>query len=148
MTSYTYNPLVGKTSEIDPSGKAVNYQYDAFSRPQLVLDQDKNIVSDNAYQYATQPSVIRVFATNNTQYPYTPSIIPFTIDAQNFQFPQSNTAGQQLVGYIVAGTHTFLFPCTTSTNPSTIHYTITGPGVTCGAPLTYSISQDIYVTAY
>lgn len=55
MTTYTYNPLVGKTSETDPSGRATTYQYDGFGRLNLVLDDDGNILQKYCYSYAGQP---------------------------------------------------------------------------------------------
>lgn len=51
MTSYTYNPLVGKTSETDPSGQSIIYQYDGLNRVQTVLDQNSNILKEYDYEY-------------------------------------------------------------------------------------------------
>ena len=55
MTTYTYAPLVGKTGEIDPSGRATTYQYDGFGRLNLVRDDDGNILKKYCYSYAGQP---------------------------------------------------------------------------------------------
>ena len=49
MTSYTYNPIVGKTSETDPSGRSTIYQYDGLNRLQTVLDQDNNVLKTYTY---------------------------------------------------------------------------------------------------
>jgi YD repeat-containing protein len=51
MTTYTYNPLVGKTSEIDPAGRATTYEYDFLGRLLRVRDQDGNILKQYDYQY-------------------------------------------------------------------------------------------------
>lgn len=51
MTTYTYNPLVGKTSETDPSGKSVIYQYDGLGLLQTVRDQDNNILRQYEQKY-------------------------------------------------------------------------------------------------
>lgn len=51
MSTYTYSPLVGMTSETDPSGKAIVYQYDLFQRLKTVRDQDNNILKHYDYQY-------------------------------------------------------------------------------------------------
>lgn len=51
MTTYTYNPLVGKTSEMDPSGRSVVYQYDGLNRLMTVRDQDNNILKQYDYEY-------------------------------------------------------------------------------------------------
>ena len=49
MTSYTYNPIVGMTSQTDPSGRSVIYQYDGLNRLQTVLDQDNNVLKTYTY---------------------------------------------------------------------------------------------------
>ncbi|GGB06519.1 RHS repeat protein [Puia dinghuensis] len=51
MTTYTYSPLVGKTSETDPSGKTLTYEYDGLGRLLHVRDQDGNILKQYDYQY-------------------------------------------------------------------------------------------------
>lgn len=56
MSTYTYNPLVGKTSEAAPNGKTIFYQYDGLNRLQTVLDQDLNIIKTMDYKYQALPS--------------------------------------------------------------------------------------------
>lgn len=51
VTSYTYIPLIGVTSITDPDNRTNSYQYDAFSRLQLIKDQDNNVVKKIDYQY-------------------------------------------------------------------------------------------------
>jgi YD repeat-containing protein len=53
MTTYTYSPLVGTTSKIDPSGKSGTLEYDGLGRLSLTRDQDRNIIKQYAYQYQT-----------------------------------------------------------------------------------------------
>jgi len=64
MTTLTYDPLVGKTSETDPAGKSTIYQYDGLNRLQTILDQDKNVVKQYDYEYQQLP----VPVTNMVQY--------------------------------------------------------------------------------
>lgn len=51
MNTYTYTPLVGITSQSDPTNKINYYEYDAFGRLQLIRDQDNNIVKTFEYKY-------------------------------------------------------------------------------------------------
>lgn len=49
--TYTYAPLVGITSETDPSGKTTYYEYDEFKRLKAVKDADNNIQKTYDYKY-------------------------------------------------------------------------------------------------
>lgn len=51
MYSYTTEPLVGITSEMDPSLRCTFYEYDSAGRLITVRDADKNILSATSYQY-------------------------------------------------------------------------------------------------
>lgn len=51
MTTYTYNPLMGMTSETDPNGKTTFFEYDKFQRLRLLRDQDGNIIKTYEYKY-------------------------------------------------------------------------------------------------
>jgi YD repeat-containing protein len=54
MSSFTYNPLFGITSQTDPSGKTNTYEYDNLGRLSLVRDQDGNVVKKVCYSYSGQ----------------------------------------------------------------------------------------------
>ena len=54
MTTYTYEPLVGMTSQTDPSGRTTYYDYDSFQRLEGIKDQDGNILKAFCYNYAGQ----------------------------------------------------------------------------------------------
>ncbi len=49
--SYTYDPLVGKTSETDPNGKIITYHYDSFNRLETVRDHDNMVIKHYDYNY-------------------------------------------------------------------------------------------------
>ena len=54
LNTYTYNPLVGITSETNPNGLSKYYEYDRFSRLILIQDHDNNILKKICYNYAGQ----------------------------------------------------------------------------------------------
>lgn len=51
MSTYTYNPLVGMTSQTDPKGLTTYFEYDGLQRLKHVKDQNRNIVKSNDYHY-------------------------------------------------------------------------------------------------
>ena len=52
ITTYTYKPLAGITSETDPSGRTIFYEYDNFGRLKRVKDEQGNILKEYRYHYA------------------------------------------------------------------------------------------------
>ncbi|GGA92009.1 hypothetical protein GCM10011511_14260 [Puia dinghuensis] len=51
MTTYTYDPLIGMTSQTDAGNRVTYYEYDGLARLKRVRDQDYNIVKTLDYQY-------------------------------------------------------------------------------------------------
>ncbi len=49
--TYTYDPLIGITSQQDIRGRNTFYHYDQLQRLVLVKDQEGNIITENQYQY-------------------------------------------------------------------------------------------------
>jgi hypothetical protein len=53
MTTYTYEPLVGITSQSDASDKITYYTYDGLGRLHMIQDQYGNILKRYDYEYQT-----------------------------------------------------------------------------------------------
>lgn len=54
INTYTYRSLYGITSETNPSGQTVIYEYDGFGRLQYLRDQFRNIIKVIRYSYRQQ----------------------------------------------------------------------------------------------
>ena len=54
VTTYTYKPLIGPTSQTDINNRSTYYEYDAFGRLVLIRDNDKNILKKFCYNYRGQ----------------------------------------------------------------------------------------------
>lgn len=50
MTTYTYDPLIGTTSQCDISSRITYYKYDGWGRLKTILDQDRNVIKTMDYQ--------------------------------------------------------------------------------------------------
>jgi len=94
MTTYTYLPLVGMTSQSDVANRVTYYEYDGLSRLAVVRDQDKNVIKRYCYGYSGEtgscPSVVP-----------TPQVMVNGLDAANQQvtITFTNTATNQAIVY-------------------------------------------------
>jgi YD repeat-containing protein len=68
VTTYTYRPMVGMTSQTDPGGRTFYYNYDAYARLSFILDKDQNVLKRFTYGYAGQasgpPATITAYTNN------------------------------------------------------------------------------------
>jgi len=55
MVTYTYNPLVGVTSQCDERNRLTFYDYDGFGRLLDSKDNDGNLLKVYNYQYQVTP---------------------------------------------------------------------------------------------
>lgn len=51
VSTYLYKPLIGLTSETDPSGRAVYYEYDGLGRLKRIKDANGKIIEQYDYHY-------------------------------------------------------------------------------------------------
>jgi|GEM_PF-646199 len=54
ITTYTYKPQVGITSETDAKGRTTYYDYDSFGRLQLIRDHENKVIKQFCYNYSGQ----------------------------------------------------------------------------------------------
>jgi hypothetical protein len=55
MTTYTYEPLVGMTSQTGPDNKIRTYKYDDFGRLEFVKDHNGDVINKYTYHYKGEP---------------------------------------------------------------------------------------------
>lgn len=67
VTTYTYAPLIGMTTETDPNGFIRRYVYDGFNRLILITDKDNRINKKICYNYAGQLENCTIVCAPNWQ---------------------------------------------------------------------------------
>lgn len=76
MTTYTYEPLIGITSQCDANNRITYYEYDDFMRLMLIRDQDKNIVKQVCYNHSGQLENCSIFYNSQKFGMYTKACVP------------------------------------------------------------------------
>lgn len=138
ITSYTYSPIAGITSNTDANGKPIYYEYDGFGRLSLLRDQDRNIVKKYCYNYAGQPTNCDGTVYNNVAASlslpksdcspgyYTPGYATYTVPANKYtSIISQSDADQQAQNDIAANAQNYVNANSTCTVPPNINVTYT-----------------------
>jgi len=133
MTTYTYNPLVGKTSQTDPSGKTLTYEYDGYNRLLTIRDDDKNIVKQFDYQYQLLVRAVGnqaqtgYFTKSNCPSGYDGASIPYSVAANTYTSYLSQTDANNIaLGYVNANGQ-----ANADAQPTSTACTVSSVTVTC-----------------
>jgi YD repeat-containing protein len=105
MSTYTYDPGIGMTSQTDPSGHSTNYFYDSLRRLSYIKDQDGNILKKICYNYNGQTTscilkiftnapLSRTYTRNNCGAGYTGSNVTYTVPAGKYSATTQAAADQ------------------------------------------------------
>ena len=93
MTTITYMPLIGVSSQCDINNRVTYYQYDGFSRLYIVKDQDGNILKKYCYGYFGQSTACSqfyssaksgTFTRNNCAANYSGSTVTYNVPANKY----------------------------------------------------------------
>jgi YD repeat-containing protein len=133
MTSYTYNTLTGKTSQTDPSGKSMNYQYDGLGRMQAILDQDKNVLKQYDYQYQILSAPVYntvqsgTYTKNNCPSGYVGKAVTYTVAANTYtSFINLQDANQKAINDVAANGQAYANAQSTASGCLSNVLTVTG----------------------
>jgi hypothetical protein len=114
MTTFTYEPLVGITSQCDVNNRISYYEYDGLNRLAFIRDQNKNIAKKICYNYAGLPedcsgvisyhnvAVSQSFTRNNCGSGYTGTSYTYTVPANTYTAATQAAADQLAANDIAA----------------------------------------------
>jgi len=88
MKTYTYQPLIGLTSQCDVNNRITYYEYDGIGRLILIRDLDKNIIKKMCYNYAGQAGTCNLYYNGPQSGNFTKSCpINFTGNSVTYTVP-------------------------------------------------------------
>jgi YD repeat-containing protein len=110
ITSYTYSPVYGMTSQTDPQGRNTYYDYDGFGRLVAIRDQDNNIIKRLCYNYAGQPESCGLYYNGPQSGTYTTACktsylggpVTYTVPAQTYTGSTLAAANQLAENDVIA----------------------------------------------
>lgn len=71
VNTFTYDPLIGITSQTDPNGVTTYYEYDNYGRLKNVKDDDSNLIETNESHYFSESSIEPFLSFNLNSISYT-----------------------------------------------------------------------------
>ncbi|HEX7902558.1 MAG TPA: DUF5977 domain-containing protein [Chitinophagaceae bacterium] len=159
--TYTYEPLVGISSETDLNGKTQFYYYDDLGRLSLIRDENKNILKKICYNYSGQPETClqitynsvaksQSFTKNNCPAGSVGSAVTYTVVADTYTSTISQTDADQLAqndvnanGQNYANTNG---TCTFSSAAKSGLFTRNNCGTGAGSSVTYTVAAGAYTS--
>jgi len=135
MTTYTYQALIGMTSQCDINNRISYYEYDAFGRLLLIKDQDKNVLKKLCYNYAGQPAncdialPVSITITNATAVSGFTAIYTNTVTLQQTVFTVPTTGSSTVT--LPAGIYDVIV--SRATNNNLYSFTTCTYNTVCGA---------------
>jgi YD repeat-containing protein len=133
VTTYTYAPLVGITSQSDANNRTTYYEYDGFNRLQHIRDDDNNILKKYCYNYAGQSIDCKptnrptIYAKLNYVY-YPPEPWGGVYGNVVINFYSDEACTQPLSVSNLSLQYNYYFPCYESSNYSLTPITVAANG--------------------
>jgi YD repeat-containing protein len=163
VTTYTYSPNRGMTSETDPRGRTTFYEYDGFGRLSVIRDHENNIVKNISYNYLSLPdnSIVTFYSHEKSQAftptvscstggVVTPSSVTYTVPASKYISTTQESADQMAQadidanGLNYANAHAGCLFLSAAISGSFTRSTC-GPGYTT-SPVTYIMPAGAYTS--
>lgn len=155
MTTYTYEPLIGITSQCTPDNRITYYEYDEINRLTLIRDDNRNVIKKYCYNYPGQPERCsyfynepqsQTFTKQTCGYGYTGSQFTYTVPAgRYFSTLSQQVANQKALDEIAQNGQTYANNQPNGCNPVTIYAVIGAENVWYDGTTEYG---DIIVRFY
>jgi hypothetical protein len=155
MVTYTYDPLVGVTSECDANSRIIFNSYDPFGRLVLVRDDNKNILKKVSYNYNSLADNSSLYSNNPQNGTFTKSCgfgttgtqITYSVQG-GIYFAGTQAAADALAlndvntnGPAYANLNGTCYAGITGSNSKSISYSVKFTDVNSGANYTLSLSS-------
>ncbi|MDX1955744.1 MAG: DUF5977 domain-containing protein [Chitinophagaceae bacterium] len=160
VTTYTYAIGIGITSETDPNGRTIFYDFDEYNRLSIIRDENKNVLKRICYNYANQPESCAIwgnlvssqsFTKSNCSADYAGTTGVYTVpegtyysslsqaDANAMAAQDISLNGQTYVDNNPAS-GAVCIPRVKSVNTTTLPYTVTFTNTSTGAVFSFTAS--------